>query len=192
MSDRISKDTCPTCKKSVIFVRELKPNGHYGIIAYHEDEILSGNPEQVETTKAYRRHRMSFLHKAEEKKTIKVRGGSVSEPVISKPVESTALVSVKSELPKKEKVVIEPKKDVILPEKSSTKPIVDINGLNHSTYRILGEVLKVLTKAGWTDEQLKVPRFDITSNGQSIENLLRVASKYVDIVEAGKPIIIPA
>ena len=187
MSDRISKDICPTCKKSVIFVRELKPNGHYGIIAYHEDEI-SGNPEQVETTKAYRRHRMSFLHKAEEKKTIKVRGGSVSEPA----VENTDLVSVKSEIPKKEKVVIEPKKDVVIPKKDSTKPVVDINGLNHSTYRILGEVLKVLTNAGWTDEELKVPRFDITSNGQSIENLFRVASKYVDIVEAGKPVIIPA
>ena len=69
------------------------------------------------------------------------------------------------------------------------KPIADITGLKHNTFAIVGKVLQTLKENNWTEDKIKVARTDMTANGGKINDLFAIANKYVQVVEAGLPVI---
>ena len=74
-------------------------------------------------------------------------------------------------------------------EDNSTKPIVDITGMKHNRFQMVGAVLKALKEAGWTDDRIKVARSDLTENGKDTVAIIHVANQYAIVHENGLPVV---
>ena len=193
----IDPNHCPVCGKPVVFVKELKPHtGKIGIVAYHEDEAPIDVEREI-TSDAYKRHRMTFLHKEPQKpKEIKpkevVVENSVKEVVIMEPVvrsdnesEEPHEVNISDMTPTAPPVPLAADQY----DSNDSKPEVDITDMKHNRFQMVGAVLKALKEAGWTDDRIKVVRSDLTENGKDTTTIIHVANQYVSMHENGLPVI---
>ena len=190
---------CPTCKLGVKYVRGKKPNGRIGVMVKHDGEIMPEYAKVIEPGEITIGHMKWLLNKCHD----------VPSPKIAKKVESKENevqdTETNTKVPTKEKVVIEPLVTIgstideiptsapdalaATMENNSSKPIVDITGMKHNRFQMVGAVLKALKEAGWTDDRIKVARSDLTENGKDTVAIIHVANQYAIVHENGLPVV---
>ena len=164
----------------------------------NDEEVQGNSPEQVidqliamyqeldEAPVEYVRRKFRMPEKKE-----KVTKKAERTPGVESSPEANTEDVVEIAAPGKEMVVIEtrPVKTTDEVVSDEVKPIADITGLKHNTFAIVGKVLQTLKENNWTDDKIKVARTDMTANGGKVNDLFAIANKYVQVVEAGLPVI---
>ena len=192
---------CPICQLGVRYVRGKKPNGRMGVMVLHDGETLPEGAKVVEPgeiTTEYMKWLLEKCHDVPSTEKENIRGEKAEVTTITEKVEK----------PKKEMVVLEPLVTIgstILDEvptnvpdamaaapvvdDNSAKPIVDITGMKHNRFQMVGAVLKALKESGWTDDKIKVVRSDLTENGKDTVAIIHVANQYTIVHENGLPVV---
>ena len=206
---------CPVCGKVVVYANANRPNGRFALLAFHEGE-LPPEAQVADVKPEYKKWLLKETLHLELKEPGKIHSIMIAKPKKEKPkkaekVESTEPEVQASEItvPVKEKVILEPLVTigstmdsmdavpqnapdalaVALLEDNSKKPIVDITGMKHNRFQMVGAVLKALKEAGWTDDRIKVARSDLTENGKDTVAIIHVANQYAIVHENGLPIV---
>ena len=132
------------------------------------------------------------------KQPIKTRAAKKAVAPVEVKSEPASEPEIQAEIPTKEKeVVVEPFSEVgpITVNTENTemgpvvarRPVVDITGLKHNRFSVIGNVLKALKESGRDDNHLKEARSVLLKEGGDLRTLVDAASKFVEVRENGLP-----
>ena len=196
----VDTEHCPVCGRPVVYANAWRPNGRFALLAFHEGE-LPEEAEIVDTVKPdYKKWLLKETLHLELKDPEKIHYIMKPGKTRAKKAEKTPEVESSPEYNTEEIVeIVKPSKEMVIietrpaenkiTEEDEAKPIADITGLKHNTFAIVGKVLQTLKENNWTDDKIKVARTDMTANGGKINDLFAIANKYVQVVEAGLPVV---
>ena len=206
---------CPICGRAVVYANANRPNGRFALLAFHEGELPT-EAQVADVKPEYKKWLLKETLHLELKEPGKIHSIMIAKPKKEKPAKQEKVESSEPEVqasetikPAKEKVILEPLVTIgstidamdAIPQNApdsmaaapivsnTTKPIVDITGMKHNRFQMVGAVLKALKEAGWTDDRIKIARSDLTENGKDTIAIINVANQYAIVHENGLPIV---
>jgi ribosomal protein S27AE len=180
---------CPVCGKGVVYINAKKPNGRVGMMVLHEDDAIPSDATEPNVGKDYKIELLKKLHKESTIKAIK----EPAEKLIAKTEDTKSTIPATLEPEKATEEVTKPEikvsavkpKVVMTAKKTISLPVVDISGLKHNRFAIVGKIISDLRATGISEENLKTVRSDLISKGKDFETLIKVGTQYSDITENG-------
>lgn len=164
---------CPVCHKPVRYIKAKKANNHKGIMVIHMEDALPDGAIVLDSesiSKDYMRMLLKEFHKGLTITSQIQEAVSETSPEVQE-----SKIIVKAKIEEAAKVI-------------KNLNIVNIDGMRHNRFAIVGEIVKSMKNSGTPEDKINSIRSELINGGKDFNSLVQVASQHVILQENGRPV----